>query len=100
MISVYVTFPSKKSARKVIEKLLKKGLIACANVIKAESHYTWKNKVEQQDECIAFLKTKSTHWKKLKKSILKYHPYETPCILKFKLESEKSFQEWLEKNVI
>ncbi len=99
MISIYVTFPGKKSARKVIEKLLSKGLIACANVYKAESHYIWKNRVEQQKECIAFLKTNKKHWKKIKKSILKNHPYETPCILKFKVDAEANFQEWLNYNI-
>lgn len=46
-IFVYIANPTRKEAERIARHLLKKRLIACANVFSAESLYQWKGKIEK-----------------------------------------------------
>ncbi len=94
-IFVYVTTPSKKEANKIALHLLKKRLVACANIFPIESVYWWKGKIEETKECILIVKTKKENWEKVKGEIKKIHPYTVPCITKINVEANKEYEDWL-----
>jgi uncharacterized protein involved in tolerance to divalent cations len=48
------------------------------------------------DEIVSLLKTSAKNWDKLKKEIEKIHPYETPCIMKFSVEANDAYEQWVE----
>ena len=98
-IFVYVTNPDKKAAKRIAIHLLKKKLIACANIFPIDSAYWWKEKIEETNECVLIAKTKEENWKKVKAEIKKIHPYTTPCITKINVESNKEYENWLKKEV-
>ena len=75
---VMVTAPDTKVAEKMAARVIKDGLAACVNIIPTiKSIYVWQNKICKDKEVLMLIKTKTSTLKKLEKSILKMHPYDT-----------------------
>ena len=90
------TFPSKQSVTSIANKLVKKKLTACVNITKISSVYTWKGKVENQNEYLAFFKTTKKNQSTLKKELKKLHPYDVPEIAEINVESiNQPYMKWL-----
>jgi len=98
-IFVYVTNPDKKTTSKIALHLLKKRLIACANIFPIDSAYWWKDKIQKTKEYVLIAKTKEENWKEIKTEIKKVHPYSVPCITKINVEANKEYEGWLKKEV-
>ena len=68
------TYPDKKSISKIAREFVKNKIVACVNISKISSIYSWKGKVEDTSEYIAIFKTTTKNKKllqqKLKKLIL------------------------------
>ncbi len=96
-IAVYVTYPNLKEAKRISTYLLKKKLIACANIFPIKSVYWWKGKIENSDEFISILKTRKENWKKVREEIQKMHSYEVPCITKQDVSANKEYEDWINK---
>jgi len=94
-IIAYVTHKNVAEAKKVATHLLKKKMIACANFFPIESMYWWKGKLDSSKEYVSLLKTKKENWKRLESEIKKIHPYETPCIMKFDVEANEDYENWI-----
>jgi periplasmic divalent cation tolerance protein len=97
LILVYVPFPSKKEALHVSKHLLEKKLIGCANLINSDSLYFWKNKLQNEKEVIALMKTKSKNFAEIKKEINSLHSYELPAIIKLPIKANNEFEKWIKK---
>ncbi len=99
-IIIYTTFPNLNSAKKIINLLIHKKIIACANIFKISSIYRWKGKIEHSAEYGAFIKTKKANYKKLEKLIKQHHPYEVPEIISWSIEKGyKPYLDWIEECV-
>ncbi len=94
-IIVYITHADMKTAKKVVEALLRDKLIACANYFPIESTYWWKGEITNAKEIVSIVKTKKSNWAKVKKAVESIHPYETPCIMKLEVESNKAYADWI-----
>ncbi|MBI2102472.1 divalent-cation tolerance protein CutA [Candidatus Woesearchaeota archaeon] len=95
MILVYVTHENLDQAQKIVNHLIQKRLIACANYFPITSSYWWENKLENSDEIVSLLKTKEENWGAVKAEILKIHPYKNPCILKMNVEANEEYERWV-----
>ncbi|MFN2434477.1 MAG: divalent-cation tolerance protein CutA [Nitrososphaeraceae archaeon] len=88
------TFQSRKSASKIAKEMISRKLCACVNIIKINSFYYWKEKIQYDNEYLCFFKTVSSA--KLKKELKKIHPYEVPEIVEVKIDSiDKDYLGWL-----
>lgn len=94
-ILIYITHKNLKEAKKIGSVLLKKKLIACVNYFPIESAYRWNGKIENSKEIVSLLKTKKENWEKVKNEVEKIHPYETPCIIKLKVEANEKYAKWV-----
>ena len=95
-VVIVSTFPSKQSVTSIANKLVKKKLAACVNITKISSVYTWKGKVENQNEYLAFFKTTKKNQSNLKKELKKLHPYDVPEIAEINVESiNQPYMKWL-----
>ena len=101
-VVVLVTAPDKKVARKLARAALKAKLIACANLLdKMESHYWWRNKIEQGNEMLMLLKTRSSRLAALEKLILSLHPYDTPEIIVLNItRGNERYLSWLANSLL
>ena len=95
-VVIVSTFPSKQSVTSIANKLVKKKLAACVNITKISSVYTWKGKVENQNEYLALFKTTKKNQSTLKKELKKIHPYDVPEIAEINVESiNQPYMKWL-----
>ena len=94
---VLVTAPSVKVARQLSRAALEARLVACANILpEVESHYWWKDRLEQGDELLITFKAEMSRLRELEKLIVKLHPYDTPEFIAFRIEhGTKRYLDWL-----
>ena len=95
-VLIISTYPNKKSILKISNDLLKTKIIACENILKIDSVYSWNGKIQNSAEYIAIFKTVTKNKSKLKKFIAKTHPYDVPEIAEIDVTSiNKSYLNWL-----
>ena len=99
-IIIYVTHKNFKEAKKVGDELVSKKIVACANYFSVNSSFFWKGEVDNEEEYVSLLKTKSENWNKVKEEVKKMHAYDTPAIIKFEVESNEEYEEWIRKETI
>ena len=95
-VIIVSTFPSKQSVTSIANKLVKKRLTACVNITTISSIYTWKGKIENQNEYLSLFKTTKKNQSVLKKELKKLHPYDVPEIAEINVESvNQPYMKWL-----
>jgi periplasmic divalent cation tolerance protein len=96
---VYITAPNKKEATKIAEVLVSEKLAACCNIVKIDSVYWWKGKIEKSKEYGIFAKTKKSLVEKIIKRVKEIHSYCVPCVVSFDIEKgNEDFLNWIEKS--
>jgi len=83
----------------LINEILKSKLAGCASKVEVESKFWWKNKIDEEKECLIIFKTRKQLVEKLFERIKEIHPYDVPEIIEIKVE--KVYDEYLKwlKNV-
>ena len=95
-VLIISTYPNKKSISKISNDLIKNKIIACVNISKIDSVYSWNGKIQNSSEYIAIFKTGTKNKTKLKKKIAETHPYDVPEIAEIDVTSiNKSYLNWL-----
>ena len=95
-VVIISTYPTKKSISKIADELVKDKTVACVNISKISSVYSWKNKIENTSEYLAMFKTIPKNKIILKKRIKESHPYEVPEIIEIDVASvNSSYLNWL-----
>ena len=95
-VLIISTYPNKKSILKIANELVKTKIIACVNISKIDSVYSWNGKIQNSSEYIAIFKTVTKNKTKLKKKIIETHPYDVPEIVEIDVNSiNKSYLNWL-----
>ena len=93
----YITCANIKEAKKITSILVRKKLIACANIFNnIQSVFLWKNKVNYSKEVIIIGKTTKKLQTKIISEVKKIHSYDMPCIVFSKISSgNKEFLKWI-----
>ena len=97
MILIYIPCKDRKEAKGIAQELLKKKLIACANMFPIESIYEWKGKITDDKEIVLLCKTRDGYYNDVAKTVKKMHSYEAPAIIKVKADVNKKNGDWLYK---
>lgn len=85
IIEIKTTFDVEEDARKMADILINKRLVACVQIGKIESIYTWQGKRDGAKEFLLTMKTRRGLFGKVKQEILKEHPYRVPEIVAVKI---------------
>jgi periplasmic divalent cation tolerance protein len=98
-IQVSTTTEKREDANRIAKTLVEKRLAACAQVIgPIRSTYWWKGKIEEADEWLCLMKTRTDLYKQLEKTLRAIHPYEVPEITAVGLvEGIESYLRWIEE---
>ncbi|QUC64468.1 divalent-cation tolerance protein CutA [Nitrosopumilus sp. K4] len=95
-VMIISTYPNKKTINLIANELVKKKLVACVNISKISSVYSWDGKIENSNEFIAIFKTTLKNKKTLKQKIKESHPYDVPEIAEIDISSiNKPYLKWL-----
>ncbi len=97
MTLLYITCKGKKEAEKISMHLLKKRLIACANILPIKSMYWWNQKIVNDVEYAVLAKTNSKNYKKAVDEVKKIHSYKIPCILRIEAKANKEYEKWVNR---
>jgi periplasmic divalent cation tolerance protein len=96
LIIIISTYPNKNSINKIANELVKDKIVACVNITKISSIYSWQGKIRNTTEYLALFKTTQKNKKSLKEKIKATHPYEVPEIAEINITSiNKSYLKWL-----
>ena len=95
-IMIISTYPNKKSITRIANELVKNKIVACVNITKISSIYSWEGKIEKTSEYQALFKTTQKNKKLLKEKIKSTHPYKVPEIAEIDIISlNKSYLKWM-----
>ena len=95
-VIIISTFPDKKTITNIANQLVKRKLVACVNITKISSIYSWKGKIENQSEYLGIFKTTKNNLKILKKELQRLHPYDVPEIAEINpISINKPYLKWL-----
>ena len=93
---VQTTVGSKENVDRIISALLNAKLIACANIIKTESHYVWNNAIQNEPEFIVIFKTKKSDYSDIEKLIIEHHDYEVPQVTSINIDKgSNTYLNWI-----
>ena len=95
---IFITAPNKKEARRIASALLKRKLIACANIVdKVESFFWWQGKIDRAQEALLILKAKKSKLAQIFKLVKSMHKYEVPEIIALPIiAGYKPYLEWID----
>ena len=99
MTLAYIICKDAIEAEKISMRLLKKRLIACANIFPIRSMYRWKKIIVNEAENVIIAKTDEKHFGKVVSEVKKMHSYKIPCILKLDSVANNDYSKWAEKEM-
>lgn len=93
---VLVTCPVEASER-IARAVVDARCAACVNVLPAvRSMYRWKGKVEEAEESLLLIKTRSALLGELERAVKLVHPYEVPEIVALPVaRGHRPYLEWI-----
>jgi len=96
-VIVVMTTANRKEAVKIVNQLLQERLIACANIVgPVSSLFLWKEKVEEAEEFLVFMKSREELFEGLSERVRALHSYEVPEVLALPIiRGLPSYLEWL-----
>ena len=78
---VLVTATSSDQARRMARKLLQNKLAACVNFVPVDSMFIWQGDIQEEEEVLMIIKTRSEAFDALMSAIKIAHTYDTPEII-------------------
>ena len=99
MIMFYVPCSGKEEAKKIAKVLLKSKLVACANIVgSCTSIYEWEGEIKEEEEAILIMKTVTSLYLDVERTIVEHHSYKCPCIVALNTaEVNMPFFQWVEE---
>ncbi|EDV99660.1 GH12292 [Drosophila grimshawi] len=97
----FVTVPDKDSAKKLALGLIERKLAACVNILgKIESIYMWEGKINEDQEYLMMIKTRTTRIAELSKFVGENHPYSVPEVISLPIEAGNlPYLKWIMQTV-
>ena len=100
-ILIYTTYPFLSQAQEMAAVLLQKRLAAGVNIFPdMQSMFWWNNHITTANEVVLLIKTTSSCFAKVEKTILSAHPYTCPCIFQIDISNGHTpFLKWIHTEI-
>ncbi|KAH8387212.1 hypothetical protein KR093_005575 [Drosophila rubida] len=97
----FVTTPDKESAKKLAHGIIERKLAACVNIIpQIESIYMWEGKVNEDNEYLMMIKTRTTRIDELSKFVRENHPYSVAEVISLPIQAGNlPYLNWISQTV-
>jgi periplasmic divalent cation tolerance protein len=101
-IVILTTCKNRKEAISVTDSLLKKRMIACANIVSGiESKFWWDGKIDKAKEILILVKARVRDFDAIEKEIKRLHSYKVPEIVALPiLKGSRPYLNWIDSSVI
>ena len=78
-VIILTTVPSEELGATLGRELVRRGLVACVNVLPPMvSIYLWKGEIQQDTECQVLIKTSAARVDAVQVVVTELHPYDLP----------------------
>lgn len=100
-ITVLITASCVEEAEKLVDELLNKHIVACANIVPlVHSRFWWKGKLERCDEALILAKSVEENFDEIVRSVRKLHSYNVPEIIAVPiLRGFEEYLKWIDESV-
>ncbi len=100
-IVVFITAGSKEEAARIADELVKRKLAACVNIVgEVKSVFSWKGRIEKENETLLIIKSKRSVFGKLVKQVKEIHKYEVPEIIALPIvDGSGDYLDWMDKEI-
>ena len=94
---VMTSCASQEEAERIVTKVLKARLIACASIVPGvKSFYWWKGKITSASEVVVVMKTRKKYFKELSEWIQSEHSYQVPEIIALSIDDgQREYLDWI-----
>lgn len=98
----FITTDSTDVAQKIARDIVEEKLAACVNIIsKIESIYRWQGKIENSQELLLIIKTKTILIKDIIKFVKDRHNYSVPEIIFTPIiDGNEEYLDWIGANTV
>ena len=98
---VFVTIPDDKIAKKLSRGLVEQNLAACVNIIPhIQSVYMWQGKINEDNEYLMIIKTRTSRLEELTKWVRDNHPYSVAEVITLPIQTGNlPYMKWLAESV-
>ncbi|KAJ8406722.1 hypothetical protein AAFF_G00296380 [Aldrovandia affinis] len=95
--AAFVTCPNEQVAKDLARGIVEKKLAACVNIIpKITSVYEWQGKIEEDNEVLLMIKTRSSKVSALAEYVRSNHPYEVAEVISLPIDQgNPPYLKWL-----
>jgi periplasmic divalent cation tolerance protein len=99
IIVIYCTVPNKKIAKDITKIIMKHKLAACVSMIEnVKSVFSWDGEVCEEKEVLLMIKTRRSHYGKVKLVIEDINGYVVPEIIALPIvDCSEDYLKWLVK---
>jgi len=99
-IIILTTLPDEVVARSLAQELIKSQMAACINIMpRMSSIYSWKGKIEEGQEHLLMIKTRTERYAAIEQAIRAQHPYELPEIIATPISHGlPEYMNWIDEN--
>lgn len=99
-IIVLITTSGREEAQKIAQALLEQRKAACVNIISGvDSHFWWQGKIENAQECLLVVKSRTAQLDDLVEVVKKRHSYKVPEVIALPvIGGNADYLDWLGEN--
>ncbi len=96
------TASNEEEAKTIAKHLVESKLIACCTIVpKVRSIYIWQNQLNDDEEVLMIMKTRTELYSKVEEEIKKLHSYEVPEIILLTVSAgNKDYLKWIDEQTI
>ena len=100
-VMVLVTCPSRAVARRLAQRVVRRHLAACVNLVPSvESIFWWQGKLDRAREALLLIKTTVKAYPRLEAALRAQHPYDVPEIIAVPVtRGFAPYLRWVRQNV-
>lgn len=97
----FVTAPDEKIAKKLAHGLVERKLAACVNIMpNIQSVYMWEGKINEDNEYLMMIKTRTSRLEELTKWVRDNHPYSVAEVITLPIEQGNlPYMKWMAESV-
>ncbi|MCB0600415.1 MAG: divalent-cation tolerance protein CutA [Saprospiraceae bacterium] len=95
ILLAYVTCPSQDVAETLGQALVRERVVACYNAWSMNAAFWWDGDVSREQEWVLLVKTRLDLEQRLEDYVLANHPYQVPCILRWRSRVNVSYGNWI-----
>jgi periplasmic divalent cation tolerance protein len=99
-VELVLTCGSWQEAQRIVDVLLEKRLIACAEFLEVKSDYLWRHERESAKEIKLIMQSIPTNFAKVEAEVAKLHSYETFVLQALPVQNiSNQARKWLESEM-